>query len=874
MADRSILYRIRAGIVDGKVAVAQEVELEQSYPGVVSGVVDVEAALQRIDGTGVGAGIQTFTGNFTASAANINTWFGSRQQTRLRCISNGGISPVIFTLPGTTELTTAFNTLQTAGLPEVIRLIIEYTGPSNAFLRIIPQSSPNPQIGGTSAAVVRTGTFATFEITRTSGTISDYVFQEQNVIGGSGGSSLETIRLISPTSQTWDASAGGTLPSVGVITGNAYKVVNAPADGSGRFGEVMQDGDWVVWEGATFTSWAATPIQWFVLPAHDVRRITALEQDFLTDVSITTPVSDRNTVVRGANYADTAGELRLKMYADELGYSAADLNTTGDIDEYTNLTNITGILGIRLDRASANLTDPTLDQLYVYIENADGTFVLIGNMARDFAFRGDFGQESDYTSINNVTYTVGQTIRIYIGSVLDRYSAPNLDIRFTNLDDDVQRLISRENTGGISDEHRLATLESKVAALFPLTPDVTDLTQWASIFTPAQTAQIVDITDGYSLLADYRGDATRYESAGVTYDASGANVVRYSGLTDNLRRAFGFKVTAPANQTLLSLVDGSEIIPYVDMTAAGNFRVNNYQISTVPGTNVRNEVHFLTRTAGVEQLTPGEGTVSTFTITPFPASSTGRSRTLQIDVEPYDENGALYGSGHLATITLPADNTAIARTTLVEPVPIAFGNIHNVTISYETRVSGSDLLIDIRMVSSESAEISAIRLTNVATLLNYTSAATTSRTDNFITFTDEGGTYTFTGEAELLVSFQPFYDGNVTSIVGVVRESDGTVVQLNDDRSLLPDVSTVEIPDTIDFRTFLADHFFRHIDLANLVTRSNTQWVYGLALLRDISEFAVTGELDFTSIVLISADQTRYRLTVDNLGVLKTEVVV
>ena len=868
MADRSILYRLRAALQGGFVAVAREIELLANYVGVLNGVNNTETALQRFDGTGLGAAIFRFTGAFSAQSANINDWFGGRQLNRLRCIDSGtgpGVSGAVrFDLPGTSALNTAFDTLVAAGLPEQLTFIIEYTGPTDDFLQIFPRVAPSPQITNTTSIIVRSGVAATIEITRTSGTISNYVFQAIGAVGAESNLAAGGIRLINPTSAVWDASANGTLPSVGVEQGNAYKVVNAPSDGSGRFGEVMQNGDWVVWEGSVFTSWSATPLQWFVIPGHDVRRISALEQDFLTDVSITSPVSDRNTVVRGANYADTAGELRLKIYENDADYNAADLNTTGDIDEYTNNAPITGILGIRLDRNSTNLTTPLTD-LFVYVENPDGTFVLIGNMARDFAFRGDFGAESDYTSINNVVYTTGQTIRIYIGSTLDRYSAPNLDITESNLSESVQDKLNRQNTGGISDEHRLATLESKVAALFPLTPDVGDLATWASIFTPAQTAQIVDITQGYSLMADYRGDATRYEQAGVTYDNTGTNVVRYSGLTNDLRRAFGFKVTTPSDKTLLSLVDGSNLIPYVDMTAAGNFRINNYQIATVPGTRVENEVHFLTRSAGVERLDPNEASVSTYVITEFPVGSTGRSRSLQIDIESYDENGNLRLDGHFADVEIPTENTPQARQTITEAVPISFGESINVELSYELRQSASDFVIDFRLVSSDSPQISAVRLTNVATLLNYTSASTTSRTDRWIAFSDELGTYTFTGEAELLISFQPFFDGNITSIVGVVLESDGTVTQLNDDRSLLPDVSTVEIPDDIDFRTFLADHYFRHADLAALVPRSNTQWVYGLALLRDISEFEIEGELDFNSVVLIgTVNSTRVRVTVDD----------
>ena len=870
MADRSLLYRIRAALQGGFVAVGSEVELLATFSGVISGVNNIEAALQRFDGTGVGAAIFRFTGAFSAQLSNIDDWFGGKQLVRLRCTDPAGATGAVrFDLPGTSALNTAFDQLVAAGLPEVITFVIEYTGSSAAFLQIFPRVSPSPQISGTSSIVVRSGVAATVEITRDSGTLSEYIFQSIGGIGNGGNISADSIKLINPTSAVWDASANGPLPSSGVVKGNAYRVVNAPSDGSGRFGETMQNDDWVVWEGETFTAWSNTPVQWFVLPAHDVRRITALEQDFLTGLSVSA-VSDRNTIIRGANYADTAGELRLKIYTTEAGYSAADLNTTGDIDEYTNPSDITGILGIRLDQTSANLTDPALEDLYVYTENSDGTFVLLGNMARDFAFRGDFGGESDYTSINNVVYTTGQTIRIYIGEALDRFNAPNLDITESNLSDAVQQKLNREATGGVNDEHRIASLESKVAALFPLTPDVEDLTEFAAIFTPAQTAQIVDITPGYSLLADYRGDSTRYESSGVTYDNTGTNVVRYTGLTENMRRAFGFKVTAPANQVLMWIVDGTELIPYIDITSAGNFRSNNYLESTAPGTNVRDEVHFLTRTAGVEQLNPGEGTVSTFTVTNYPANSTGQSRTFQIDVESYDENGNLRQAGHIANIDIPNTNITQARQTIVEPVPIAFGNIVNVTLSYETRVVGNDMLIDFRMVSSANAAISGVRLTNVATLLSYTSAATTTRTDRWVNFTSLAGTYIFSGEAEFLISFQPFFDGNVTSIVAVVRESDGTVVQLNDNRTLIPETqfSSVEIPDTIDFRTLLADHYFRHADLAGIIPRSNTQWVYGLALLRDISEFRITGELDFSSFVLVgTVNSTRVRVTLDDTNV-------
>lgn len=878
MGDRSILFRLLPGLQGGFVTVARAVQLEANYVGVLDGVNNTEGALQRFDGTGLGAAIFTFTGPFSAAGNNINDWFGGKQLVRLRCIDSGtgpSVSGVVrFDLPGTSALNTAFDTLVAAGLPEQIRFVIEYTGPGDDFLQIFPRVAPSPQITNTSSIIVRTGVAATIEVTRSSGTISNFVFQSIGAVGGDSNLATGSVRLINPTNAIWDASANGPLPSTNVAQGNAYRVVNAPSDGSGRFGEVMQNGDWVVWEGAVFTSWSATPLQWFVIPGHDVRRITALEQDFLTDIQIS-PVSDRNTIVRGANYADTAAELRLKIYENDTDYTPADLNTTGDIDEYVNNAPITGTLAIRLDRNSTNLTTPLTD-LYVYVENADGSFVLIGNMARDFAFRGDFGAESDYTSINDVAYTTGQTIRIYLGTSIDRYESPNLDITESNLTPAVQTKLNRNDTQGINNEHRIESLESKVSALFPLTPDVGDLATWASIFTPAQASQIVDITRGYSLLADYRGDATRYESAGVVYDNTGTNVVRYSGLTSNLQRVFGMKVTAPSNKVLLSVVEGTEVIPYIDMTATGNFRVNNYLESTQPGTNVRNQIHFLTRSAGDERLNPNEANVSTYIVTEFPVDSTGRSRTFQIDIDTYDENGNVRDAGHFVTLEIPAENTPQARIVRTDPVPLSFSQTVNITYSYELRQSASDYVIDFRFIRADSAAVTGIRLEDVATLLNYTSAATTVRTDRWLIFSDAGLDYMFSGEAELVISFQPLADGNTTQVVGVSSEANGRLVEFNDIRTLVPEggFSTVEIPDDIDFRTFLADHFFRHLDLANIVSRANTQWVYGLALLRDVNEFEITGELDFTSFILIAPNATRWRVTVDNAGTLITTQVV
>lgn len=876
MADRSVLYRIRAALQGGFVTVAQEVELLRSYVGVLNGVTDSETALQRLDGTGVGASIFRFTGSFSAQNSNIDDWFGGRQLTRLRCIDSGtgpGVSGAVpFTLPGATAINTAFDQLVTAGLPEQITFIIEYTGPSDDFLQIVPRSGTgNPVITGTSSITVRSGVAATIEVTRTSGTISDYTFVSIGGVSEGGNLSADSVKLINPSIAVWDASSAGILPITGVVKGNAYRVTNAPSDGSGRFGEVMQNNDWVVWNAETAptnqNSWSFTPLNWFVIPAHDVRRITALESEVLSTFSVT-PESDRNTVIRGSNYADTAGEIRLKLYAQESDYSAADLNTTGDIDVYTDPTAQTAYLAIRLSGTQATLAS-VLPTLYVYVDDGSGNFTRVFNLATDFRHLGDFTTESDYISLRTMNYGANTSLRIYVGTVQDRYNSVDLDVNRNNLSDELQRAIDGNHPSGNIDEDRLTSVESKVNALFPLTPDVSDLTDFASVYDPTQTVEAVEPVQGYSRMADYRGDATRYEQTGITYDnTTTTGFLRYTGMTSTLFRGFGSKVTTPTNKVLLYTFEGTERIPFLDVTSSGTFRVNNYTHSSQEGDHVQNQVHFLTRTAGDATLQAHEANVSTFTATQFPSGSTNASRTMQFEIDVL-VNGVDTNAGHISSITLPPDNTAQARQTQAASIylgPLHGGRTVDVTVSYELRVSGSDLLIDIRLVDAPSDV--TVQLNSVATLLNYVAASTTTRNDNFIVFNDGAGDYTFTGENEILITFQPHTINNSMAVVAASRNADGTTTQMNDIETVIPrdTFEQIEVPDDEDFRMFESDHFLTHIDLVHLLSRVNDQWVYGLAPLRTIADRRITQPVDFTQgLILIGAtNNTRVKLIVDD----------
>jgi len=450
MADRSILYRLRAAIQGAFVAVDSEVESTENHVGVLAGVNNIGTALARLDATGIGAQIFRFTGNYTAQSSNISEWFGGRQVNRLRCTSNGGISPVILTLPGSTALNTAFDQLVAAGVPEVIRFVVEYTG-DTTFLRVVARTG-GPVIQNTSAVIVRPGIAATIEVTRENSVISSYLFDAIGGLDEVGGSAFDAVKLINPAVATWDASSNGVLPSSGVIKGNAYRVVNAPSDGSGRFGEFMQNGDWVVWEGETFTAWSTSPHAWFVLPAHEVRRISALSSDFLTTIS-ETPEGRRNTVVRNEDYAtdSTHGEIRLKLYPTRGDYSAADINTTGDIDVYTDPASQTAYLAIRLAGTASSLAD-VLPTLYVYSEDSGGNFERLLHLSADFTHEGDFGDESDYLSLEPIDYGANDSLRVYIGTAEGRYHTPDLDIFEPNLSDPLQgKINSRESWASIAE---------------------------------------------------------------------------------------------------------------------------------------------------------------------------------------------------------------------------------------------------------------------------------------------------------------------------------------------------------------------------------------------------------------------------------------
>ena len=490
----------------------------------------------------------------------------------------------------------------------------------------------------------------------------------------------------------------------------------------------------------------------------------------------------------------------------------------------------------------------------------------------------------------------------------------------------------------------ISSLETKVDALFPLTPDVDILVNWANIYDPIHGAATVDIVNGYSLIADHRSATEKYESAGVTF-GTGTNVITYTGLSENLHRSFGFALpqtntvtltgtsgtanitvngvaylatfntdltttasdfvtshataldtagvtvtsnaavltfvsadpsvlftisdavnatgdlagteatAALADKTLMWIVDGGTNIPFVDITSGGNIRINNYVPEETTSTVVSNQFHFLTKQSGPATVSAGSGN-QRFALTNFPSGATSATRTMQIDIDVF-VNGVDTQAAHEQSIDAPDLNTAQAIQTFDASVflgPLHGNRTVDVTVGYEFIVDGADL--DIRLtLESAPSDVSVNFEGNTAVLLSYTAQSTVARVDNFLNLTDAGGDYTFTGQQEFILSMRPTIgtNGEQTGYLEVVPAavgSNGNIDQLNDTDIRIPTPlwTDIEVADDIGFKTFVADHYFVHSEVAGLLRHRTEKWAYGLARLQTInSGHSITEAVDLAS---------------------------
>lgn len=470
---------------------------------------------------------------------------------------------------------------------------------------------------------------------------------------------------------------------------------------------------------------------------------------------------------------------------------------------------------------------------------ATATLQAEAGFVNERVYRIDIPQQSPGTNVWTVYGTITSITEVDLADLF-KIDQANVDVNY-------RRVI--ESAGGSSGE--LSSLQSKVDALFPLTVDVSRLTAWADIYDPVQAVTEVIEASGYSSLVDFRGtDASnRYESTGITY-TGGSGISDYDGLTDDLHRCFGFRVSGASNLTLLSIGSGASAIPFIDITAAGNLRVNDYTPARTVSEEVTGDTRVITTPAsGTGTLTAG-GPVSTYTMPDYPANTTNQSRVISVELDVLVDGNDSRAGGFI-DFPIPNDVTAQAQGQVTHTFFLGFPSNRRVTATFnhEFRVSGSDLVLDISLATAPS-DIT-FRVGDVAVTLAYTASSVIARVDNFLTFSDAGGTFTFSGDTEFLIGFQPIPDTSLTRVVPVALNiSAGTVTELNDNtvKDPVPGFNKIEVPDTIEFRSFLPDHFLRHVDLDGLVRNRATRFVYELAreeVLR--TEHAVTEPIDLAS---------------------------
>lgn len=485
------------------------------------------------------------------------------------------------------------------------------------------------------------------------------------------------------------------------------------------------------------------------------------------------------------------------------------------------------------------------------IESGTGTATLLKD---DVLITGATGTFNLYTCVVPVTASATNFF-LFVGTrtTITEIDPSNLiKIDRNNVQADFLTHIENSN-GSTSETARIDALENKVSTLYPLAPDVDALTSWGDIYEPERAVGEVVLTQGYDLIADYRGPSTRFESTGVVYSDAGTNVVTYTGLTESLQRGFGFHVNAPADQILLWLVDGSDRIPFIDMTVGGTYRVNNYTQATTMGQST-------TQTTELALVSPDTGIIAVggsnarFIIPDYPIGATETSRSASVGFDVL-VNGVDTSGEHFETFDIP--ETQLVQDRIQRTFTIFLGPLHGnrnvaVTIDYRFTVAAEYRLI---FTLQNAPSDVTIRVRDAFETRTFTPAATVVRTDNFETLQDAGGDYTFTGENELLIVFAPVPQGGTMEGVPVAVDSTGAIDELNDSVVPVPvhGFEDVEIPDTtalanFEFRTFRANHYLRHSDISTLLRDRTLQWAYGLARLRSTATIhAVTEAIDLAT---------------------------
>lgn len=413
---------------------AQNVSVSDAgLTGVLVGAGNAQDALDRLDNTGIGASVRTFTGSFFSSYGqngNQDTWYGGRQSVILEGARNQSNANRIFELPDIDELNSMFDDLVTRGLGEVFTITIGYQGGSTSSVVRNSLTIRPPSVGALFnrnelPVTIAQGQTATFRISRLS---PNSPGPWERLAVQQSGDPIATFGEVVLQNFGWNNADSSFLPSgMQVQKGYAFPVVgSSPNDGTLRQGLLdsgvsdreIYDGDYVIWTADSFTSWTNGD-DWFVLSRNDMQRISREATNFLAQVSeidnrvdvapvqmltndaliwisenpLTTapflaPSTDPSNPRAGDNYAYIGGrENRNPMQMFQFGQNRFNSYLTVGITPNF----ITG--------------HPESD-IQVRIYDTDRSLIDSFNLATDFTFRND----SDFTNGTVRHYTRGVTV--------------------------------------------------------------------------------------------------------------------------------------------------------------------------------------------------------------------------------------------------------------------------------------------------------------------------------------------------------------------------------------------------------------------------------------------------------------------------------
>ncbi len=417
---------------------ANDVIISETFNGVLAGVNNAQTAFQKINDTGIGAPISTETSaSYAFVFLNRNDWYNRE----VRFINPEDRIQTLF-LPFSSIRDQVLTDDPTKSYP--FRITLSYDGGISTDILtnrlVIPGNSIDAsiRITGRSSVTLAKGDSVTFEfINSTDGA----TILSESTITRATGSALNDIEL---QTTVWSAAAEGILPSApNVLKGYAYRVIQAPVDGTGRFGEQMQNDDWIVWIGETFTSWSAEPHQWIVIAGHDVSRITAGNTGFLAQVTqrgSEYDLSERVLInpINVLSVSSNASNLPIVFPYTALsqGGELETLNLGVSTFQFSSLSD--GVLVLNVDFLLTSVNGFIVDLQSLNLKFGDVTFVFdISNIGADtggheLTIPINFG---DYTSAINVNPEVEIVVRqrgvsftgtMTINSITNQFTGPLL----------------------------------------------------------------------------------------------------------------------------------------------------------------------------------------------------------------------------------------------------------------------------------------------------------------------------------------------------------------------------------------------------------------------------------------------------------------